>query len=88
MELTCASLFSGYGGADWGLTQAGFRHLWMCEIDRDCRRVLAARYPDVPCYEDVRSLPVDDLELPDVLWMSPPCQDLSIAGHRARSVVV
>lgn len=82
MGLTCGSLFSGYGGADLGLTRAGFEHLWLCEIDGFCVRVLRARYPGVPVHRDVREFPSADVRVPDAVWLSPPCQDLSPAGQR------
>jgi DNA (cytosine-5)-methyltransferase 1 len=81
--LTFGSLFSGVGGADLGLEKAGMRCLWHCEFDRAASDVLRYRWPDVPNYGDVRTFPFDDCEVPDVLWMSPPCQDLSVAGKRA-----
>ena len=52
------SLFSGIGGFDLGLEQAGHRIVFQCESDPYRRRVLARHWPGVPCYEDVRE--VDD----------------------------
>lgn len=53
---SCVSLFSGIGGLDLGLARAGFRHLAFCESDAYRRDVLAARWPGVPIYEDVRAI--------------------------------
>lgn len=53
-ELTCGSLFSGVGGMDIGLAWAGFRHVFLCEIDPFCQAVLRARFPGVHIYDDVR----------------------------------
>jgi DNA (cytosine-5)-methyltransferase 1 len=53
------SLFSGIGGFDLGLERAGMRVVWQCEQDEFCRRVLARRFPGVPCYPDVRALVAD-----------------------------
>jgi len=53
-----------------------------CEIWEPARAVLAARFPDVPCAGDVRTLD----SLPDeveVLVGGFPCQDLSQAGRTA-----
>jgi hypothetical protein len=47
------SLFSGCGGFDLGLEQAGHTVAWQCESDEFRRRVLAERFPGVPCFEDV-----------------------------------
>ena len=48
------SLFSGIGGLDHGLHRAGFTHAFFCESDEYRRSVLAARWPGVPIYDDVR----------------------------------
>jgi DNA (cytosine-5)-methyltransferase 1 len=76
------SLFTGIGGIDLGLERAGMTIAWQCEIDPYCRKVLAKHWPDVPCYEDVRSLP-DDLEAVDLVCGGYPCQPFSLAGSRA-----
>jgi DNA (cytosine-5)-methyltransferase 1 len=56
-ELLCGSLFSGVGGMDIGFARAGFRHAFFAEIEPFGRAVLAARFPGVPIYEDVRDVP-------------------------------
>jgi DNA (cytosine-5)-methyltransferase 1 len=71
--LTCGSLFSGVGGMDIGLQWAGFRHLFFAEIDAYCRAVLAARFPGVHIYEDVR----------DVARTNQWCSDLDEGLRRA-----
>jgi DNA (cytosine-5)-methyltransferase 1 len=53
------SLFSGIGGLDHGLARAGHQHVFFCESDAYRRDVLAARWPGVPVYDDVRTLGVD-----------------------------
>jgi DNA (cytosine-5)-methyltransferase 1 len=75
------SLFSGIGGIDLGLERAGMSVAWQCEADPYCRAVLRKRWPNVPCYEDVRLL---DERVPtvDVLAGGFPCQPVSVAGKR------
>jgi DNA (cytosine-5)-methyltransferase 1 len=79
------SLFAGIGGFDLGLERTGgFRTVAFCEIDPFCRRVLAKHWPEVPCYEDVRTLTADTLARDgigvDVICGGFPCQDISTAG--------
>ena len=54
-------LFSGIGGFSLGLERAGMRTVAFCEIDPYCRRVLAKHWPDVPVYDDVRTLTASSL---------------------------
>lgn len=82
-SITCGSFFSGYGGADHGLSLAGLEHIWLCEINNDCQRVLEYWYPNATVYNDITKFPANKAKIPDVLWLSPPCQDISIAGNRA-----
>jgi DNA-cytosine methyltransferase len=81
-------LFSGIGGFSLGLERTGgFRTVAFCEIDPFCRRVLAKHWPEVPCYDDVRSLTADRLRADgisvDVICGGFPCQDISVAGNGA-----
>lgn len=55
--LTIGSLFSGAGLCDLGLSRAGFRHQWFCEIDPFCRSVLAKHWPGIPIYEGANCRP-------------------------------
>ncbi len=74
-------LFAGIGGLELGLASAGHTTELLCEIEPGARAVLAARFPELPLYEDVttlRSIPTSDL-----LVGGFPCQDLSQAGKTA-----
>jgi len=55
-ELTHLSLFSGIGCSDLAAEWAGFETILMCEIDKDCQKVLRKHWPDVPIIEDVRDV--------------------------------
>jgi len=81
--MNVGSLFTGIGGFDLGLERAGHRVLWQCESDKFCRQVLAAHWPDVPCYPDIRDLRGADVEPIDVLCGGFPCQDISQASAAA-----
>jgi DNA (cytosine-5)-methyltransferase 1 len=80
-------LFSGIGGFSLGLERAGMRTVAFCEIEPYARAVLAKHWPNVPCYDDVRTLTADRLRadgiIPDVICGGFPCQDISHAGAGA-----
>jgi len=80
-------LFSGIGGFSLGLERTGgFETVAFCEIEPFPRRVLAKHWPEVPCYDDVRTLTADVLARDgiavDVITGGFPCQDLSVAGKQ------
>jgi DNA (cytosine-5)-methyltransferase 1 len=72
-------LFSGIGGFSLGLERAGMRTVAFCEIEPYCRAVLRKHWPNVPCYEDVRSLSGRDIDA-EVICGGFPCQDISNNG--------
>jgi DNA (cytosine-5)-methyltransferase 1 len=87
-KLRVLDLFSGIGGFSLGLERSGgFETVAFCEIEPYCRAVLKKHWPDVPCYEDVRTLTADTLRqhgiAVDVICGGFPCQDLSAAGNQA-----
>ncbi len=76
------SLFSGIGGIDLGLERAGMRVVAQCEIDPFCRAVLAKHWPDVPRFDDVRTLNWHRLPLDiDIIAGGFPCQPFSSAAR-------
>lgn len=85
MTLRVLDLFSGIGGFSLGLERAGMRTAAFCEADPFCRRVLAKHWPEVPCYDDVRTLGAGRLAADgisvDVMCGGFPCQDISGAGR-------
>jgi DNA (cytosine-5)-methyltransferase 1 len=79
-------LFSGIGGFSLGLQRAGMTTTAFCEIEPFCRAVLRKHWPDVPIYDDVRTLTgarlaADGIAV-DVICGGFPCQDISCAGSR------
>ena len=80
-------LFSGIGGFSLGLERAGFHTVAFCEIEPYCRAVLKHHWPEVPCYDDIRTLTADRLAADgigiDVICGGFPCQDISAAGKGA-----
>ncbi len=87
-KLRVLDLFSGIGGFSLGLERTGgFETVAFCEIEPFPRRVLAKHWPEVPCYEDVRTLTAERLAgdgiAVDVITGGFPCQDISLAGYGA-----
>jgi len=81
-------LFSGIGGFSLGLERSGyFETVAFCEIDPFCRRVLKKHWPEVPQYDDVKTLTADRLAADgiavDAICGGFPCQDISTAGKQA-----
>lgn len=84
-KLKVLDLFSGIGGFSLGLERTGgLETVAFCEIDPFCRRILAKHWPEVPCYDDVRTLTAVRLAAHgltvDVICGGFPCQGISIAG--------
>jgi len=79
-KLRVLDLFSGIGGFSLGLERAGMETVAFCEIDEFCQKVLKKNWPDVPIFNDVRSLDYDGSI--DVICGGYPCQPFSLAGNR------
>ena len=88
MTFQVLSLFAGIGGFDLGLERTGgFKTVAFCEIDPFAQAVLRKHWPEVPIYDDVRTLTAERLGRdgirPNCIVGGFPCQDLSVAGHGA-----
>ena len=82
-KLKVLDLFSGIGGFSLGLERTGgFETVAFCEIDDKCRDVLSKHWPDVPIFNDVRSLNATGLGRIDCITGGYPCQPFSYAGKR------
>ena len=81
------SLFSGVGGFDMGLENAGMETVFQCEWDKHANSVLHRHWPNVPKWDDVSTLTgkhiLANAPVVDVVAWGSPCQDLSVAGKRA-----
>lgn len=90
--LRIAGLFAGIGGLDagvaLGIEEAGIpvEHTALVEREPFPRRVLAARFPDVPLFSDVREVSGADLGGADVIVGGFPCQDVSGAKRDAQGL--
>lgn len=73
------SLFSGIGGLELGLEQAGLGEVvWQCETNSFCCEILERHWPGVKRYHDVKE--VEFPEWVDLICGGFPCQDVSSAG--------
>ena len=81
------SLFSGVGGFDLGLENAGMETVFQCEWDKHATKILERHWPHVPRWDDVSTLTGEYIlrhaPVIDVVAWGSPCQDLSVAGKRA-----
>lgn len=79
-------LFSGIGGFSLGLERAGMETVAFCEIDPYCQLVLRKHWPEIPIYNDIKTLTAETLSRDgiavDLICGGFPCQDVSKAGGR------
>ena len=81
-SLRVASMFSGIGGLDLGLLQAGHRVELMVEKDPHCKQVLQARFPGIALLNDVAEVLPSMLANVDVIVAGFPCNDCSCENLR------
>ena len=89
--LKALSFFSGAMGLDLGLEKAGIELLLACEVDKTCRRTIAANRPDIGLIGDIWKYDATQIRKHagllagdeiDVMVGGPPCQAFSTAGAR------
>ena len=81
------SLFSGVGMIDLAASWAGIETVALCEIEKYPQEILKLRFPNVPIFDDIRTLTKERLENAgitqiDIIAGGFPCQDVSCAGKR------
>lgn len=74
-----ASLFSGIGGLDLGLEQAGYATAVVCDKWEPAQKVLAAHWPDVELADDVLAVSTLPSDITGIA-AGFPCTNLSLAG--------
>lgn len=82
-------LFAGIGGISLAAEWAGIETIAFCEREPFCQKVLQKHWPDVPIFDDVKTLNkqalIDggvDVGTIDIISGGFPCQPYSIAGKR------
>ena len=71
--------FTGMGGLESGLTQAGMRTISVAEIDPFASHVLRTRLPGIPNLSDVTR--ISEFPACEIIAAGFPCQDISQAGR-------
>lgn len=79
-----ASFFSGIGGIDLGLEQAGMDVAFQCEILTFSQSILKKHWSHVPFVPDITEVTGNDVPDVDVFAGGFPCQDLSLANQGKR----
>ena len=83
-KMKVLDLFSGIGGFSLGLERTGyFETVAFCEIEEFPRKILAKHWPEVNCFDDIRTADFRFVGPVDVVTAGFPCQDISHAGKRA-----
>ena len=76
-------LVRGIGGFALGLSWAGgFETVAFCDNEPFAQEILKKRWPNVPIYEDVRTINEKELGKIDIITGGFPCQPWSLAGAR------
>lgn len=80
--MTIISLFSGAGGLDLGLMQAGNNIIWANDIDSDAVATYKANINDHILQGDIQSIDIEKLPKADVVVGGFPCQGFSMANMK------
>lgn len=75
---TSGSLFSGCGGADCGMKQAGYTNIFGIEYHQPAADIYNLNHPHPVTVADI--LTIQSIPTVDLLWLSPPCPSFSLAN--------
>lgn len=78
--MTITSLFSGAGGLDLGLIQAGNAVVWANDIDKDAVETYKINIGDHIIRQDIKNIPLNEIPKTDVVVGGFPCQGFSLAN--------
>ena len=82
MAMRLLDLFSGIGGFSYAAEKliGGYETVAFCEMDEFCQKVLKKHWPQVPIFDDVRTIDATRLGDIDICTFGFPCQPVSQAG--------
>jgi len=83
-KLKVASFFSGIGGFDLGLENAGMEVVFQSEINKFGQSILKKNWPNVILNKDINILEPGKIPNADLWCGGFPCQDLSLANQGKR----
>lgn len=75
------SLFSGAGGLDLGLIQAGNEVIWANDIDKDAVATYSENIGQHIVCDDIKNIDINELPDTDVVVGGFPCQGFSLANR-------
>ena len=78
--MNIVSLFSGAGGLDLGLIQAGHMVVWANDIDKDAVETYKNNIGSHIICEDIKNISIDEIPSSDVIVGGFPCQGFSVAN--------
>lgn len=82
-QYTCASLFCGAGGLDYGFEKAGFKTIWANDANADACQTFSLWNPNCEIICDkIQKVPSINIPTVDILLGGFPCQGFSLAGPR------
>ena len=82
--MNVVSLFSGAGGLDLGLIQAGHTVLWANDIFHDAVDTYRHNLGGFVDTRDIAEIPSSDIPSADVVVGGPPCQGFSVANWKRK----
>jgi len=76
-KFTISTIFSGIGGVEFGAKWLGVRPIWSVERDPKVSCLHMANHDSFHRTASVEDVNPNELDRPDILWASPPCQSFS-----------
>ncbi len=80
-DITAVSLFSGAGGMDLGIMQAGIKIIWAVDNDPDCVQTYKENIGDHIVCSDISNISSADIPKADIVIGGFPCQGFSVANR-------